>query len=112
MNCLTLSEDFVLRGMGMPPFEFMWSKERMRELLRERASFQPDPINIVINGMTAEGERVAVEGVRRDSLRDGTSYNNRYHFLFIVKGGLITRIDEYLCTYSYSEYQKKVTQSS
>ena len=45
-----LSEDFVLRGMGMPPFEFVWSKERMRELLRERASFQPDPINIVING--------------------------------------------------------------
>ena len=101
-----LSEDFVLRGMGMPPFDHRLTKEKARELVQSRADFQPDPIDMIINGITAEGERVAVEAERHDRLKNGATYDNRYHLLFIVKDGKIVRIDEYLCTYSFNEYRK------
>lgn len=47
-----------------------------------------------IIGMTAEGDRVAVEA---ESLADTPKgpFNNRYHFLFVLKDGKIVRAKEY-----------------
>jgi ketosteroid isomerase-like protein len=51
-----------------------------------------------ILGMTAEGDRVAVEAESRFHTAKGRLYNNRYHFLFVIRDGKIVRFDEYLDT--------------
>lgn len=50
--------------------------------------------NIV--GTTAEGERVAVESRGNFEFEDGRFYRNTYHHLFIVNGGRVTAVREYL----------------
>jgi ketosteroid isomerase-like protein len=51
-----------------------------------------------IRGMTAEGDRVAVEAESRFHTVNGALYNNRYHFLFVVRDGKIVQFNEYLDT--------------
>jgi hypothetical protein len=51
-----------------------------------------------IRGITAEGDRVAVEAESRFRTVKGALYNNRYHFLFIIRAGKIVRFNEYLDT--------------
>jgi hypothetical protein len=56
------------------------------------------PLEIVIQGVTAEGERVAVEMESRGRFKDGRPYNNSYHWLFVVRDGRIRAIKEYTDT--------------
>ena len=51
-----------------------------------------------ILGMTVEGDRVAVEAESCFHTVRGALYNNRYHFLFVVRDGKIVRCNEYLDT--------------
>jgi uncharacterized protein len=51
-----------------------------------------------ILGMTAEGDRVAVEAESRFHTVSGRLYNNQYHFLFVIRNGKIVRFNEYLDT--------------
>lgn len=58
----------------------------------------PQGLNVNIKAMTAEGERVAVEA-ESDGVRcDGLIYQNQYHFLLVIKNGLICERKEYLNT--------------
>lgn len=47
---------------------------------------------------TCQGERVAVETESYAELNNGRVYNNLYHFVFVVKGGRIERVKEFLDT--------------
>lgn len=49
-----------------------------------------------IEGVTAEGDRVAVEVEAEGLWHDGRSYRNSYHFLFRIKGGKVASIREYM----------------
>jgi ketosteroid isomerase-like protein len=49
-------------------------------------------------GITAEGDRVAVETESYTELKNGRVYNNLYHFLFEVRDGKIESVKEYLDT--------------
>jgi ketosteroid isomerase-like protein len=55
-------------------------------------------IRFDIISMTAEDDRVSVEAEGHANLKDGTPYNNHYHFLLTMKDGKIIRIKEYFCT--------------
>lgn len=50
---------------------------------------------LAIQGVTADGDRVAVEVSLMAELSGERLYSNRFHFLFALYGGLITRINEY-----------------
>ena len=52
---------------------------------------------ITVTGITAEGERVAVEAEGRFE-RTGLTYCNTYHYLFIVRDGQISSGREYFDT--------------
>lgn len=56
------------------------------------------PLEILIHGITAEGERVAVEMESNGRFKDGRPYNNTYHWLFVVRDGAIRQIKEYTDT--------------
>lgn len=51
-----------------------------------------------ILGVTAEGDRVAVESTSQADIVNGTVYNNRYHCLVLFKGGVIQEVREYCDT--------------
>lgn len=49
-------------------------------------------------GITAEGDRVAVESVSHANVVNGTTYNNRYHCLLLFRGDKIAEVREYCDT--------------
>ncbi|WBX85780.1 nuclear transport factor 2 family protein [Sphingosinicella microcystinivorans] len=53
-------------------------------------------------GVTAQGDRVAVEAVAHGKHQDRI-YRNRYHFLFVLRDGQIARILEYNDTQHLAE---------
>jgi ketosteroid isomerase-like protein len=57
------------------------------------------PFQIHVDGITAEGSRVAMEAHSVGELRSGASYRNTYHFLFeFAPDGRIRRINEHMDT--------------
>jgi hypothetical protein len=54
-------------------------------------------------GVTAEGDRVAVEAESHAKMKNGKTYQNKYHFLFQVRDGKIQAVKEYLDTMHASD---------
>jgi len=48
--------------------------------------------------MTAEDDRVAVEVSGESIHASGKPYNNKYHFLLIIRDGKIIQLKEYMDT--------------
>lgn len=63
----------------------------------------PAGLRIVPTGVTAEGERVAVEAESSGVKTDGKAYNSLYHFLFVVRDGKIQHVREY-CDLNYVQH--------
>ena len=57
-----------------------------------------DEGRIEVDGVTAEGDRVAVEARSFMISKDGRQYSNAYHFLVEFRDGLIVRVKEYCDT--------------
>ena len=53
------------------------------------------PFSLKVHGVTAEGDRVAVEAESHGLLTNGKTYNNTYHFLFLFRDGKICKVKEY-----------------
>jgi ketosteroid isomerase-like protein len=53
------------------------------------------PVTLTVEGVTAEGDRVAVEAQAHAALKNGRIYRNTYHFLFIFRDGKICQAKEY-----------------
>ncbi len=58
----------------------------------------PSGLTFTVHGMTAEGEKVAVEAESRGLHVSGVEYNNLYHFLFEFRDGKVFRLKEYMDT--------------
>lgn len=58
----------------------------------------PQGIRFAITGITAEGERVAVEAESEGLHISGKVYSNQYHFLFIFRDGELLELREYMDT--------------
>ncbi|MBB5825843.1 nuclear transport factor 2 family protein [Micromonospora carbonacea] len=68
-------------------------------MLREKlAPRLPNGVRTTITGMTAEGDRVAVEMENFARTASGRIYNNRFHLLFEIRDGRIHAVREYLDT--------------
>lgn len=74
------------------------SKEELRALLNNLISPMPNGLKMTIKSMIAEGDRVAAEVESYGEAANGRLYNNEYHFLFILRDGLIVEAKEYLDT--------------
>lgn len=88
---------------GGTPLSGSYGGPRFRDALvgagrgYRRPSFRA-PLQLTWTGWTAERERVAVEAESLGTLEDGRTYNNRYHFLFVVRDGAIVELRIYLDT--------------
>ncbi len=83
---------------GTLPFSGTKNKaEYMFVVGRIKAGF-PAGFALTPQSYTCEGERVAVEVESNGTHLNGRAYNNRYHFLFVVKDGAIAEVKEYMDT--------------
>ncbi len=73
-----------------------YTKEGFREPASGVVGGTKGGIRLSLTGITAEGNRVAVEAVSDDETLEGKRYLNQYHFLFEFKNGKFTAVREYM----------------
>lgn len=69
--------------------------ERTAQLARDRFS---GPGRVEVHGITAEGDKVAIEASGFQPLRDGALYNNTYLWLYRFRDGKICSLRAYFDT--------------
>lgn len=73
-------------------------KGQFLEHMRRFRRAVPDGLQITVTGVTAEGDRVAVEAESSATLMSGNVMNQVYHFLFEIRGEKVYRAREYIDT--------------
>ncbi len=81
--------------MAKGPMGGTKSKAELVQIAAQNTARFEAPIRLTVTGLTAEGERVAVEAQGYARLKNGKTYENNYHFLFIVRDGKIQMGKEY-----------------
>lgn len=71
------------------------SRAQFMDLVEKFAERVGGPVTLSVQGVTAEGDRVAVEAQSHAPLKNGRIYRNTYHFLFIFRDGKICQAKEY-----------------
>lgn len=94
------------------PYPSQYTKGSYRRLIVDSAATFPAGLELTIRGVTAEGERVAVEAETLGTTADGKHYNNRYHFLFELRREKICAVREYLDSGYASEVLRPVTKAA
>ncbi len=74
------------------------TKAEFGALVKGIGAAMPNGLKITPKGVTAEGDRVAVEAESYGELANGKVYNNQYHFLIELSDGKIKAVREYLDT--------------
>ena len=74
------------------------TKQQFAELIGGMAAKIDGALTIKTTGVTAEGDRVAVEAESHAKMKNGKVYQNKYHFLLEIRGGKIQAVKEYLDT--------------
>ncbi len=93
----SLADDFRFELIAPPPVGGVRDKAGLVRFFAEiMAPAIAAPLRVSVTGMTAEGDRVAVETVSDSMNVKGVPYNNRYHSLFVIRDGKIIEMKEYL----------------
>jgi ketosteroid isomerase-like protein len=99
---LALMADDVTYWVAGKPDKFALvgtkTKAQLTELFGGIGAVMPNGLRVTPKGLTAEGDRVAVEAESYDETATGKIYNNLYHLLFEVHHGKIQVVREYLDT--------------
>jgi hypothetical protein len=74
------------------------TKQQFAELVGGLGAKIDGPMTIKTTGVTAEGDRVAVEAESHAKMKNGKVYQNKYHFLLEIRDGKIQAVKEYLDT--------------
>ncbi|MGC5567814.1 nuclear transport factor 2 family protein [Streptomyces sp. FR-108] len=96
-----LREDAVWTVMADPasiPHAGGMPKGRFIEHITNFRGSTPEGLRMIVTGVTAEGDRVAVEAVSTGTLSNGNTLNQVYHFLFEIKNDKVTAVREYIDT--------------
>jgi ketosteroid isomerase-like protein len=80
------------------PASGTYSKVQIAGIFRRMLSQLKDGLRMTVKGMTAEGDRVAVEVESYGELKNGRVYNQEYHMLMVIRDGKISAVREYLDT--------------
>lgn len=92
------AEDGHVVTMGRTLISGTYAKPQIAAAAKLVLEAFPQGLEFTIHGMTAEGERVAVEAESRGRHVSGQLYNNHYHFLFRWRDGRLLELREYLDT--------------
>jgi uncharacterized protein len=87
--------------MAKGPMGGTKTKAELKQILAQNTARFEEPVRLTVTGITAEGDRVAAEVQGYAKLKNGKTYENLYHFLFIVRDGKIQVGKEY-CDFHYA----------
>jgi hypothetical protein len=96
-----LAEDatyWIAGDKAVTPSAGEHDKNGMSKLFHIMGKSFKDGLRMTVKGMTAEGERVALEVESLGNLKNGRVYRQKYHILMIVRDGRIAAVREYLDT--------------
>jgi ketosteroid isomerase-like protein len=74
------------------------TKAQFTEMLKGMGAVMPKGMRITPKGITAEGDRVALEAESYGEAANGKIYQNQYHFLVEVRNNKIQAVREYMDT--------------
>jgi ketosteroid isomerase-like protein len=94
----TLGDSATWWVQGSFPLSGTKNKKEFGALVGDLGSKIDGGLRLTPKGITAEGDRVAVEAESYAKMKNGKTYQNTYHFLFIVRDGKIQSVKEYLDT--------------
>jgi uncharacterized protein len=93
-----IADDATYEIMGNSVMSGLRNKVEIVEATRGLTQFFPKGIQLKVRGLTAEGDRVAMEAWGSGTAVTGAQYNNVYHLLFVIRDGKVKEAREYLCT--------------
>lgn len=96
MNALADSATWWVAGNF--PLSGTKTKAQFGDLVGQLGSKIDGALRLTPIACTAEGDRVAVEAESYARMKNGKTYQNQYHFLFVVRNGKIQQVKEYLDT--------------
>jgi len=91
-----LSEDVMFETPGQFPAAGTKTKAQVAQEFPPMRHILPDGLKFTILTVTAEEDRVHVELTGESKTRDGEDYNNRYHYAFVMRDGLICSFRDYM----------------
>ena len=80
---------------GSLPFSGTHQREVIRAMVEGVTGVFPDGLKFSVRSMTAEEDRVSVEAESLGTHSSGQTYNQLYHYLFVIRGGKIMVAREY-----------------
>jgi ketosteroid isomerase-like protein len=92
------ADDASVWTAGSLAFSGRRSKQEVAPLMEGILGAFPEGLRFTIHGITAEGDRVAVEAESQGRHANGKLYNNLYHFLLVVREAKVREFKEYLDT--------------
>jgi ketosteroid isomerase-like protein len=96
-----LHEEVLWSVMANPasfPVTGDMSKTQFLEHLQRFRQAVPNGLQIAVTGVTAEGNRVAIEAESSATLMNGNVMSQVYHFLFEIRSEKVYRAREYIDT--------------
>lgn len=93
-----LAEDVVYSGVAKSRMSYTAGKVEILKIMEAFYARIDGPWEKEILGMTAEGNRVAVEAVAKVQLKGGKRYDQVYHYLYVIEDGRIKVAKEYMDT--------------
>ena len=97
------AEDGRCVTMGNTLISGSYNKEQIAGYASGILQVFPKGVRFTIKGITAEGERVAVEADSEGLHVSGKLYTNQYHFLFRFRDGKVVEFKEYMDTERVTE---------
>jgi len=96
LDCMADDAQWIIMGYpDVSPSACTRDKAEVKKLFEGLAEMFPKGLSTTPKGVTAEGDRVAVETETYGILSNGQVYNNFYHMLYEVKDGKIQNVREY-----------------
>ena len=97
-----LADDLTWWSAGKPelvPVTGVRDKKHIARVFNSMGEQLKQGLTMTVKGMTAEGDKVAVEVESFGDLHNGRKYNNEYHFLLTMRDGKIAAVKEYYDTH-------------
>lgn len=98
-----LAPDVVYEVVAPAPYGGTFDRDGLGATAAKTIAKLAEALKVTIKGVTAEGERVAIETESYARAISGMIYNNRYHFLFVVRDEVIVEAREYLDSAHYKQ---------
>ena len=98
-----LAPDVVYDVVAPAPYGGIFDRDGLTAIAGKMVNLLVAPPQMTVKGVIAQGDRVAIETEGRATTKAGKPYNNRYHFLFVVRDGVIVEGREYLDSALYVE---------